>query len=223
MIKYKIGVGINYWDDPKGLLTILEAPNFYENIFAIYLIDGRYSGREDKEENNPHLAQAIAREYPKIHYVKMYNVTQIEKRNKYWELAEKDDLDFMIVLDSDETCLFGENLNDSLEMCMKYPSQCFPLKQNHVQEVDMPRPRLFKKPFNFRHREHSGPNISHGSLWTDYGLGNQEIIQTMYKFSKIDKNTPEYVPSIYLTHDKKFRTKRRVDMDYKFYEENPNR
>jgi len=221
-MKYKLGVGINYWDDPKGLLTLLEAPNFLNQVYVVYIIDGRYTGRSDFEENNPYLGKEIASGYPKVHYICMFNVKQIDKRNKYWELAEKDQLDFMIVLDSDETCIFGEGLNQSLDECMKYDSQCFPLNQDHVQVTKMARPRLFKKPFTFRHKEHKGPNISHGSLWDGWGKGKQEIINQMYRYHT-DPNTPKTVPGILLTHDKEYRTKARLDADYEFYENNPTR
>jgi len=222
-MKYKLGIGVNYWDDPKGLLELLETKNFIQSIYVVYLIDGRYAGREDEEEHNTDLGYHIAKQYSnKVHYVRMYGAKQLDKRNRYWELAEKDDLDFLIVLDTDETCIFGKYFEDSLEMCMKYDSQVFPLDQDHVDVVRMARPRLFKKPFNFRHKQHTGHNISHGSLWSEYGKGKNEMINEMYKFVN-DPTTPKIVPDILLTHYKTWRTKRRIDMDYKYYDANPTR
>lgn len=218
---YKLGAGCNYWDEPEGLLNLLKQPNFYINMDVIYLIDGRYLGRDDEAQTDKRYIEAIIESYPKIHYIKMYDVKQIEKRNRYWELAEKDNLDFMLVIDSDETVRFDVDFKDSLDQCMKEKEQCFPIVMEYTKSLEMPRPRLFKKPFNFRHRDKSseGTSISHGSLYNPEG---KEIIQQIQEFfNKNGKLTG--IKGAYMTHDKSFKTKRRIDMDYKYYENTPNR
>ena len=217
---YKLGAGLNYWDEPLGLINLLKQPNFYINMDVIYVIDGRYIGRDDESQTDPRYIEAIIESYPKIHYVKMYDVKQIEKRNKYWELAERDNLDFMIVVDSDETIRLDGDFKESLDQCMKEKEQCFPIVMEYTPSLEMPRPRLFKKPFNFRHRDKTGTtSISHGSLYSPEG---KEIIQQIQEFfNKNGKLTG--VKGAYMTHDKSLKTKIRIDMDYKYYENNPNR
>lgn len=216
--KYKIGLGINYWDDPQGLLRILY--NSYDNVYVIYLIDGRYVGRNDIEEHLPTLAEEIAKQYPKIHYVKIHDSKQIEKRNKYFELAEKDNIDFLIVLDSDEYLEFYPELEDSLNKAMDMKWRCFPCAESWKDVVEeTPRPRLFKKPFVYRHRQNPNGMISHGSIWDKDG---KDVIPEMYGWCSV-YGERKSIPGLKLIQDKIFRTKKRVDLDYLYYENNPLR
>jgi len=70
-LKYRIGIGVNYWDDPHGLVRILNS-EAYDICEVVYVIDGKYKGREDKEEYQKHMDLFI-RMWDKIHYVKMRN------------------------------------------------------------------------------------------------------------------------------------------------------
>lgn len=216
----KVAVGINYYDDLHGLLYSFEAkPGFYDKVDKIYLIDGRYKDRDDMPEYNPAEMDYISGKYRKVHYVQMFNRTQIEKRNRYIEMAEKDDMDFLIVLDSDEWL----HIRDIgvLHRVLDRPEQCFPIMQTHEVIGTQPRPRLFKKPFDFRHRENKS-GISHGSLYSEYGKGNIEIINQMYAWYK-DHDKGTGIPGFEMFHDKQFRSKKRVIADRIYYDENPNR
>lgn len=217
---YKIAVGINYYDDLHGLLYSFEAkPGFYDKVDKIYLIDGKYKGREDLPEYDPDEMKNVVKEYSKVDYVKLHNKTQIEKRNMYFEMAERDDMDFLIVLDSDEWLHIKDNC--VLHTILNRPEQCFPITQTHETIGTQPRPRLFKKPFNFRHRENTS-GISHGSLYSEYGRGHIEIINQMYAwYNDHDKMTG--VSGFEMFHDKQFRSKKRVVMDRIYYDETPNR
>ena len=126
----------------------------------------------------------------------------------------------MIWIDSDEVVRFDQDFKTALDLCMTEPEQCFPIVMEYTQFLEMPRPRLYKKPFNFRHREsNSQTSISHGSLYTPEG---REIIQDIHKFfAKHGKL--KGVKGAYMIHDKTYRSKMRVDMDYVYYENTPNR
>lgn len=217
MQAYKLGVGCNFFDDPYGLIRLLDSGRLYEVIDTVFLIDGRYQNRTDKPEHDPAFVEAIIKRYDKIHYVQMFDYKQIEKRNKYWELADK--MDFMLVLDSDEYCMIDiPKFQETLQICDKRDAQCFPIWQDHPQVTEMPRPRLFKKPFDFRHRE-SKTTISHGSLYKPDG---HEVINDMYRwFTDHPKRTG--VEGIKIYHDKQFRTEKRIIMDRIYYDENKNR
>lgn len=215
---YKIGVGINFFDDPYGLERILTSNGFYKNIDKIFLIDGRYKNRNDKPEHDELLVKMVSSRYDKIHYVKMNDYKQIEKRNKYWELAEQYNMDYMLVLDSDEYAVIEDNFQDTLKTLETRDAQCFPIYQSHPQVTEMPRPRLFKAPFDFRHIE-SKTTISHGSLYKKDG---HEVINDMHRWFK-DHPKLTGIPGIRLYHDKKFRTVHRVIQDRLYYDIEKNR
>lgn len=214
-----ISIGINYWDDPKGLYEILESVN--RLVDRVYIIDGKYEGRLDMPEYDPKYTEAIINKYDFVKYVKLEGVKQIEKRNTYWELAERDDPDWMVVLDSDENIRIEP---DALEQLSKIRDEahCYPILSKQVGVADIPVPRLFRSPYDFRHRESGRKNcISHGSLFEEHGYG-REIIQDIYKFfDKYGKNTG--VPGLRMIHDKKWRSDERVRNDYLYYDENPMR
>lgn len=217
----KIGCGICYWDDPQGLLRILES-DFYQKVHTVFLIDGRYKGREDKEENDPTLGQQIAKHYDKVHYVRMYNAKQIEKRNKYWELAEKYDMDLMFVIDSDVIPIINEDFDKGMTIAMQFEdTQCFPLYCDNCG-IQKRTVRLFRKPFDFRHRQNKNVNISHSQIFKDHGKGNEDIHSTHQKFlDEFGQNRA--IKGIVLVHDKSFRSKKRLDWDYVYYANNPTR
>lgn len=226
---YKIGVGINYYDDLHGLAYMLMAkPGFYDQVDKIYLIDGRYKGREDLPQYNPDDVKQLIKDYPKVQYFNMNGYSQIDKRNTYWDCAEADDLDFMIVLDSDEYLHITDKT--VLHQLIDREAKCFPIKQHQQDICSMSRPRLFKKPFTFRHRENrNGNGISHGSLYEDYGESDKEIIAQMYFWFKdhpkreINTGNQTGIPGFQMYHDKQFRNKERIIADRVYYDETPNR
>lgn len=217
---YTIGVGLNYWDDPESLLRQLNEPSYYRVVDKIYLINGRYAKRDDPPIYDPKLLDEICERFTKIERVDMEDALQIDKRNKYIEMAERDNLDFLIWLDSDEILIFDQDFKESLDECINLDFQCFPIAMDYLPDVIQPRPRLFRRPFNFRHRD-SGTmsSISHGHLWTPDGV---EIVRQFHKYAGIHGKR-QCVKGAYLKHDKAFRSKKRVDMDYLYYENVPNR
>jgi len=220
-MKYRIGIGINYWDDPQGLLRILHS-ELYDIVDTVYLIDGRYKGRHDDEINPISNISLMIEEYPKIHYVKMRDVIQIDKRNRYFELAEQDDLDFLLICDSDQYYIINGQFINGLDMCWDFKeSRVFPVSYLNGQ-VEMKAPRLYKQPFDYRHKQNEGPNISHGSVYDKYGKGSIKITGQYTHW--MDKyGVKYYVNGIRLVHDKSLRTKKRVDWDYVYFSNNPTR
>jgi len=227
---FKVGVGINYWDDPKGLIKILTNETVYDFIDTFFLIDGRYKNREDEAESPDWMLRGICEKFRKIHLVRLYDKLQIDKRNRYWELAEEYEMDFMIVLDSDEYITIEPDVfNDSLRTLVDRDEKCYPVRQSQQDIAITKRPRLFKGPWTFRHIQNTKPgrNISHGSLYEDYGKGVTEIVNQMYAWYKDNPNEDERgrngIGGLFMYHDKDFRTKERVIADRIYYDENPKR
>ena len=198
-------------------------------IYKIYIIDGRYAGRDDEPVFIDDMIQAIVRSIEKnVHYVKMYNAKQIDKRNRYWDLAEKDGIDWMIVIDSDEYIkVKDESLFERYLLTLndRFPGKrCFPIANNNMGHF-FPTPRLFKGPFNYRHIEQTD-KISHGSLYDPDGT---EVINEMYAYYNQMRKTRGLdgvnacVPFIEMVHDKEFRDADRINKDYVYYNDNKNR
>jgi len=222
----KISIGINYWDDAEGLMRLLQSlPNI---ITRIYIIDGAYPGRYEKPRYKDEMTMAIVHSMRNITYIKMNDAKQIDKRNKYWELAQKDGMEWLIVIDSDEYMEIDEPYMFSaylLKMIEQFPkSRCFPIEGNNLGHFTA-APRLFRAPFNYRHIQQK-TNISHGSLYDPDG---KEIIDEMYiyyEYMRHKCNLPldkACVPFIKIIHDKKYRDKKRIDADYLWYSDNPTR
>ena len=231
MSDFKVGIGINYWDDPDGLIRILEQPNVYEYIDKIYLIDGRYNGRDDNPVYGDDPVDYIIKGHRKVQLTRLYNVNQITKRNAYWERAEEDGLDYLVVLDSDEYININPNiLNLSLRNLERRKEQCYPIMEHIIDVTDVVRPRLFKAPFNFRHIQNKpDAGISHGQLFNDYGYGKVEIINQMYAWYKDHPKTKpgsrnqNGIVGIEMWSDRKYRSRKRVIADRVYYDENKDR
>lgn len=226
MSKYKVAVGINYYDDPKGLIRILSDETLYDYVSTFYVIDGRYAQRYDLPENDPDFTLDLKSIYSKMHLVQMSNVTQIEKRNTYFDLAVENNEDFLIVCDSDEFIRIDpDTLDSSLRTTMDRQARCYPILQYMDGVTNQPRPRLFKAPFNYRHIDSQRDCISHGSLWDENG---KEVIAEMYYWfqdhPKRDKNGGlTGIPGIAMWHDKEYRSRERVIADRVYYDEVKNR
>ena len=225
---YKVSVGINYFDDVEGLIKILTNDSVYDYVDKFYVIDGIYSGRKDLQQSDIGYLNDLNSIYSKMYIVDMNNKTQVEKRNKYWELAKKDKVDFLIVCDSDEYIEINPNVfNNSLRTIIDRPEKCYPIKTHMVGVTTMSRPRLFKAPFTYKHIQSTKTNtISHGSL---YEKDKTEIINQMYFWFKdhpkreINGSDQSGVDGIEMWHDKTFRSMDRIIADRVYYDDMPNR
>ena len=226
MSKYKVAVGINYYDDPKGLIRILSDETLYDYVSTFYVIDGRYAQRYDLPENDPDFTLDLKSIYSKMHLVQMSNVTQIEKRNTYFDLAVENNEDFLIVCDSDEFIRIDpDTLDSSLRTTMDRQARCYPILQYMDGVTNQPRPRLFKAPFNYRHIDSQRDCISHGSLWDENG---KEVIAEMYYWFQDHPKRNENggltgIPGIAMWHDKEYRSRERVIADRVYYNDVKNR
>jgi len=225
---YKIAVGINYWDDPKGLIKILTNDTVYDYVDKFYVIDGRYEGRHDEPESHVDYLSDLEKIYSKLHVVSMDGAKQIDKRNTYWKLAQAENMDFVIVLDSDEYLTFDiPKLESSLRTVLDRPEKCFPVMSDMQHIAVMSRPRLFKGPFTFRHVQSTKENtISHGALYEEDGT---EVINQMYAWFKdhpkrqINSEDQSGLDGLVIYHNKEFRSKERVIADRVYYDETPDR
>lgn len=221
----------SYWDNPQGLRRMIKSiPP--EIINTLFIRDGKYAGRDDKPEYHQDETKAVLNYFRdngykgKIHYVLTKKPeTQIEKRNKLWDRVELDKPDYCIVIDSDEYIEVDVDLFKSeLLRLYDYPHRCIPIKNKYLGEKYRV-PRLFKPPFNFRHKYRSNGMISHGSLFD----GEQNVIQDVHKYDELNKpkrGQPEHqngIDGIMMFHNKDVYSNQRMLNNEMYYTTNPER
>ena len=216
----KIGMGINCWDEPDGILRILQGKNVYEFFDNIIIIEGRYEGRNDEATHDHRIMDEIPRSFDKVIYERLENAKQIDKRNSYWDIAYLMEYDWFLVVDSDETVeVEPDKFRAWLEEWKDYDARCFPVSTITFAGV-MARPRLFRKPGGIRHKDRKTGMINHGSLWDE---SDREVIPDMYRYHKKDRGYYRYVEGLYMKHDKKYRSVERIVLDEVYYTQNPTR
>jgi hypothetical protein len=105
--------GIVFFDDEKGLQRCLRSIQAY--IDLIIAIDGRFKQFEDDHDLSMDNSRKVVESFPNAVYYCYPNLTEIDKRNKYLEIAGSRGIDFLLVIDSDEYAIidtkeFSENL-----------------------------------------------------------------------------------------------------------------
>jgi len=214
-----IGVAINSWDEPEGILRILQGENVYEFFDKFIIIEGRYLGRLDKAEKDNRIMDEIPRHFDKVIYERLEDVKQIDKRNRYWELSKG--LDWLVICDTDETIeLETEKFSRWLVDYKDYPARCFPVSTLNVA-WRVERPRLFRNPYGLKHKQnYFQHNISHGSVFDE---NNKEIISNMYIYRDETAGYKKHVDGLYMNHNKKWRSRERSIRDEVYYTQTPDR
>jgi len=96
----KLSVGVSAFDSAKELPRALDP--IYKHVDTIYVVDGRYEGFQSDHDVSQDNTEDLLKSYPNVVYDKFGFNTQINKRNRYLELADKDKMDFLMVLDTDD-------------------------------------------------------------------------------------------------------------------------
>lgn len=96
----RIGAGIVFFDDAKGLERCLHS--IASNVDLVITIDGKFKEFEGDYGISIDGSREVVESFPNTRYYCYPNITEIEKRNKYLEIAAKLGIDFLIVIDSDE-------------------------------------------------------------------------------------------------------------------------
>ena len=95
-----IGAGIVFFDDAKGLERCLHS--IASNVDLVITIDGKFKEFEEDYDVSIDGSREVVESFPNARYYCYPNYTEIEKRNKYLEIAAQLGIDFLIVIDSDE-------------------------------------------------------------------------------------------------------------------------
>jgi len=150
----KIALGLCYYEDLQGIKRLfdsLEKTN--ASPYRIFAIDGKY--KQFSETENMLSSSEVHKyleQFPKVvNYTEWKTFpTEIEKRNKYLELCQ-DDIDFLIVVDSDEYLqgdwdLFVTNLEKLKERIYKENRHMQMRNLHFVAMQDAPSTRISNRP-----------------------------------------------------------------------------
>lgn len=104
----KVGAGIVFFEDARGLGRCLKS--ICPVVDIIIAIDGRFRDFEEIHDTSKDGSREVVESFQNAKYYNFPNLTEIEKRNKYLELAQEHNLDFLIVIDSDEYAVIDEDV-----------------------------------------------------------------------------------------------------------------
>ena len=161
--------GIVFFDDEKGLKRCLDSIQEYVDL--IIAIDGRFEHFEEDHDLSADNSRKVVESFANAIYYSYPNLTEIERRNKYLEIAGSRNLDFLLVIDSDEYAIidtkeFSKNLGKIKEhkTCslvdnkIEVTPEVYGIKifEKHFEKPDYIRERhierIFYKPAKLRYQ-----------------------------------------------------------------------
>lgn len=137
--------GIVFFDDEKGLQRCLSSIQSYVDL--IIAIDGKFKHFEDDHDLSIDNSRKIVESFPNVTYHCYPNLTEIDKRNKYLEIAGSKEVDFLLVIDSDEYAVIDINeFSKNLAKIKEYKTNA------HVNDTTKDTPdvygiKIFEKHF----------------------------------------------------------------------------
>ena len=102
-----IGAGIVFFDDEKGLQRCISS--IHASVNLIIAIDGKFKDFEDDHDLSNDNSRKVVESFPNAVYYCYPNLTEIDKRSKYLEIAGTKEIDFLLVIDSDEYAVIDIN------------------------------------------------------------------------------------------------------------------
>jgi hypothetical protein len=102
----RIAAGIVSFDDERGLRRCMNS--IYEYMDLMIVIDGKFRYFEDDHDISSDNSRDVVESFSNSEYYCYPNLTEIEKRNKYLEFAGDKNIDFLLVIDSDEFAAINE-------------------------------------------------------------------------------------------------------------------
>jgi hypothetical protein len=104
--KRRIAAGIISFDDERGLQRCMNSIHEYVDLMIV--IDGKIRYFEDDHDISSDHSRDVVESFPNSAYYSCPNLTEIEKRNKYLEFIDDKNIDFLLVIDSDEFAVVNE-------------------------------------------------------------------------------------------------------------------
>jgi hypothetical protein len=137
--------GIVFFDDEKGLDRCLRSIQPYVDL--IIAIDGKFQYFEDDHDVSIDNSRKVVESFPNANYYCYPNLTEIDKRNKYLEIAGLKKIDFLLVIDSDEYAVIDMNeFSNNLAKIKKHKATALVEGKSH-DTPDVYGVKIFEKHF----------------------------------------------------------------------------
>jgi hypothetical protein len=141
--------GVVFFDDEKGLQRCLSSIQDY--IDFIIAIDGKFKYFEDDHDLSRDNSMEVVKSFPNATYYCYPNLTEIDKRNKYLEIAGSRNIDFLLVIDSDEYAVVDMNIfSKNLKRIKEYKTVTDVHGDGKTKDKDIPEvygTKIFEKHF----------------------------------------------------------------------------
>jgi hypothetical protein len=167
--KVRLAAGIVSFDDERGLRRCLKS--IHDHVDLMIVIDGKFRYFEDDHDISIDNSREVVESFSNSVYCCWPNLTEINKRNKYLEFAGEMNVEFLLVVDSDEFAVidkveFLNNLEKLRNLKMTNGSHdggggntdVYGIKifEKHIEKPDYIRERyierLFYKPGKLRYQ-----------------------------------------------------------------------
>jgi hypothetical protein len=93
-----------FFDDEKGLQNSIQS-----YVGLIIAIDGKFKYFDDDHDLSIDNSRKVVESFSNAVYYCYPNLTEIDKRNRYLEIAGTEGIDFLLVIDSDEYAVIDIN------------------------------------------------------------------------------------------------------------------
>ena len=141
-----IAAGILFFDDEKGLQRCLNSNQSYVEL--IIAIDGKFKYFDDDHDLSIDSSRKVVESFSNAVYYCYPNLTEIDKRNKYLEIAGSKEVDFLLVIDSDEYAVIDVNeFSRNLAKIKEYKTGGAPVNGKSKDTPDVYGIKIFEKHF----------------------------------------------------------------------------
>lgn len=234
----RIGIGLSFYEDFDSLRRMLMSCQSYPVDFII-AVDGKYEGYPAKTDLSSKECRDLLKTFQtKTILLDAPNRSQNVKRQVYFDLAERWNLDVIIVMDTDEYFLHEKTnwplFMEDLEQKIKdndhtwRHAYCIPvyLKDKGTQQMEQGYyenlPRIFYRPWELRYVDdhYTIRNKTTGVMMTFEGnatisniaMGHDHDLRT----KEYNANTKKYEDEL-IEYENSVRDKRREDFSNEIY------
>jgi hypothetical protein len=204
-----LGAAIVFYDDNKSLTRTLLS--IADNVHTIIAIDGVYSTYPDKSNNG--LSQDGSREvcmaFSNVALYDMPFCSEVQKRNHTLELAKEHDLDFLLIIDSDEYIAkewadwdkFYKDLNEVVIRRHRMTYNMFNMRL-YDEGAWIDKPRLLYKPWELEYYYNHHTFRRRPEYWV-----NTSPVAPV-----------DMIEGVRITHDPYLRTDKHLDARKKYHD-----
>ena len=95
----RLAAGVAFYNDAQSLMRCLPTLSEFDYIFAI---DGIYKGFSGKSELSDDGSREVVKSFSNTILIDAPNLEEFQKRNVYFEMSRQYNVDFLLIIDSDE-------------------------------------------------------------------------------------------------------------------------